>query len=187
MEKKEKNIKVVAVVALIVAVVGLSVAYAALSQTLKLTGTAKITDAKWDVSFVKGSVTKTGDVQFTEPTVSATSISGYDVTFKKPGDKIVYNFKIKNNGQINAKLNTYTKNTLTCTSSKQDEANALCKDIKYELKYSTGSVPTPGDLLEAGATKDLNLTLEFSSTATSMPTVPVTIGGLDVTFVYGQN
>ena len=49
--EKERRIKVLSLVALIVAVLGLTVAFAALSQTLTINGTASINSASWDVHF----------------------------------------------------------------------------------------------------------------------------------------
>ena len=46
--EKERRIKTLSLVALIVAVLGLTVAFAALSQTLTINGTASINSATWD-------------------------------------------------------------------------------------------------------------------------------------------
>ena len=50
--EKERKIKVLSLVALIVAVLGLTIAFAALSQTLTINGTASVNSAEWDVHFV---------------------------------------------------------------------------------------------------------------------------------------
>ena len=56
--EKERKIKVLSIVALIVAVLGLTVAFAALSQTLTINGTSKVEknedkdgNKKWEVRF----------------------------------------------------------------------------------------------------------------------------------------
>ena len=49
--EKQRKIKVMSVVALIVAVLGLTVAFAALSQTLTINGTANVDAASWDIHF----------------------------------------------------------------------------------------------------------------------------------------
>ena len=63
MENK-REVKIIAIVALLVAVVGLSVAYAALSTSLSISGTATVNSATWQVQFVEGEWTKTGDAVF---------------------------------------------------------------------------------------------------------------------------
>ena len=49
--EKERRIKVLSLVALIVAVLGLTVAFASLSQMLTINGTATVDAASWDVHF----------------------------------------------------------------------------------------------------------------------------------------
>ena len=47
--EKQRKIKIISVAALIVAVLGLTVAFAALSQTLTINGAANVNTATWDV------------------------------------------------------------------------------------------------------------------------------------------
>ena len=49
--EKERKIKVLSVAALLVAVLGLTVAFAALSQTLTINGSATVNTASWDIHF----------------------------------------------------------------------------------------------------------------------------------------
>ena len=52
---KNSNSKVIAVIALVLAVVGLSIGFAALQTQLTINGTAEVTGgSKWDVKFVTG-------------------------------------------------------------------------------------------------------------------------------------
>ncbi len=104
--EKERKIKTLSLVALIVAVLGLTVAFAALSQTLTINGTASVDAAEWDVHFenltevyVRGSAEV-----LSEPVIGndGKSIKNLQVSLKKPGDVVKYKFDIVNKGTIDA-------------------------------------------------------------------------------------
>ena len=79
--EKERGAKVIAVVALLIAVVGLTIGYAAYASTLTINGSANVDPASWDVHFAYKTgdsltATKTGSaVENTTPTLAATTIS----------------------------------------------------------------------------------------------------------------
>ena len=191
---KSREVKIIAVVALLVAVVGLSVAYAALSTTLKITGTATVNSASWDVHFIKGTGTPVGAATFVEPTISddSTALNNYSVKLTKPGDSVTYTFKITNAGSINAKLGTVNiANALECTSTDTSatgttEAATTCSNLTYSVTYSDDSEIKVGDVLNAGETKDAKITITFNSDADTVPASIVTVSGLDVTLIYNQ-
>lgn len=195
--EKERGAKVIAIVALLIAVVGLTVGYAAYSSTLNINGTANVDPASWKVNFgyktgnsltgtIKGHATET-----TAPTLEDTTISGFDVTLKAPGDSVTYNFLIKNSGTLNAKLASFTMGTLTCapnasSSISPEDATKLCGELKYTLTYAGGSTITTGEILNPNNSKELELKLEWPSASTLSVSddVKVTIGA--TTFVYEQ-
>lgn len=195
--EKERGAKIIAIDALLIAVVGLTVGYAAYSSTLTINGTANVDPASWKVNFgyktgdsltgtIKGHATET-----TAPTLADTTISGFDVTLKAPGDSVTYNFLIKNSGTLNAKLANFTMGTLTCAPNassniSQEDATKLCGELKYTLTYADGSTITTGTTLDAGDSKELVLKLEWPSASTLSVSddVKVTIG--TTTFVYEQ-
>ena len=117
--EKERGAKVIAIVALLIAVVGLTIGYAAYSTTLTIDGSANVDPASWDVHFAYKSgnsltATTTGNaVENTAPTLAATAISGFAVTLKAPGDSVTYDFSVKNGGTLDARLDTFTLGTLT--------------------------------------------------------------------------
>ena len=107
---KDRSFKIVAVVALVMALSGLVVAYAAYSTTLKVSGTvtAKSSKQSWNVQFQNLSAgTKTGLASIkTAPTLSATQVSGFEIEFFAPGDSIEYTWDVTNAGKLDAKLTT---------------------------------------------------------------------------------
>ena len=104
MSEKSKNILLGV---LIVGLVAMTVAYAALSTSLNISGTANVAATSWNVR-IKGwaldasstaTATSTGT---TSDSNNVTKISNFTATLNKPGDFVKYNFKIENAGTINA-------------------------------------------------------------------------------------
>lgn len=185
------NSKMMAVIALVIAVVGLSIGFAALQTQLTVNGTAEVTGGtKWDVKFVTSSLNKveTGSATGTNPTVAATSVNGFKATLLKPGDKVTYYFQVTNAGSFDAKLDSITIGTPTCSTA------AFCSNLKYTFAYTTasggvaGTAPAAGDTLAANETKWLVLSVEYLASADSstLPSTTVTVSGLSATMNYVQ-
>ncbi len=107
--EKERKIKVLSLVALVVAVLGLTVAFAALSQTLTINGTANVDAASWDVHFENLTSNVAGDAKITKmPTLSNnnTYIGDFEVTLTKPGDSVEFCYDTVNDGTIDAVIST---------------------------------------------------------------------------------
>lgn len=105
--EKERKTKNIVIGVLLVAVLCLSVAFAAFTQiTLQVNGTANIVTPNWSVKFtnvsnvVKPSVT-TADPTFTDNTIS------YTVSLEA-GQTYSFDATIKNAGTYDAKLTAYT-------------------------------------------------------------------------------
>ena len=117
--EKTRKIKIISLIVLVVMVLGLTVAFAALSQTLTINGSATVNTASWDIHFENLTLSeKTGTAEVSgTPSLTGTVISGIDVSLNKPGDKIVYEFDLVNNGSIEAKLTNINVNSLISESS----------------------------------------------------------------------
>ena len=155
--EKQRRIKMLSLSAVIVAVLGLTVAFAALSTTLNINGTAYLDAAKWGIRFENlssptkiGSATTTGTAKIEES--KAAEITGMNVSLSIPGDKVVYTVDLVNKGTINAKIDNIEKTVLT-----QEQQRYLTFKVTdpngYEIKQ--------GDILSAGETKKITITIEF--------------------------
>ncbi len=194
--EKQRKIKTIAVIALIVAVFGLTVAFAALSTTLSINGSAKVNAGSWEIYFdnlSSASINGYASV-ITDPEISSskTEIEDYKVVLTSPGDSVSYTFDVVNNGTISAKIDSLTKTSPTCESLAYPEvtsdAEIVCSNLVYTLTYlDTGDEVKVGDTLDASETKTLKLTLSYSNSSSQIPTDDVKITGLDITFVYVQN
>ena len=187
-----RNSRFVAVVAIIIAIVGLSIAYAAMSTTLKIKGNATIDIASWDIKFDNlGTTIKTGNAVCQDPTLSNTNIRDYSVVLTKPGDSCSYQFDIVNNGTIDATLGALSKNDeLMCKAIISDSSSQFpCANITYSLTYDSvnGTNVSQGDSLAAGTKKTVYLTLAYNSDATELASNDLLISGLDITLIYNQS
>ena len=155
--EKERRTKALVVVVLLIVVAGLTVAFAALSTTLNINGTAYLDAAKWGIRFenlsepVKvGTATTTGTAKIEE--TKAAEITDINVSLSIPGDKIVYTVDLVNKGTINAKIDNIEKTVLTQEQQRYLTFKVTDKD-GYEIKQ--------GDILEKGQTKKVTITIEF--------------------------
>jgi len=188
--ERNRKIKILSLVALIVAVLGLGVAFAALSSQLTINGSAKAQAGSWNIHFAKTldmPTQTTGNASFTEPTLSDTSILGFKATVTKPGDSVTYYFDIVNSGTVDALVDSYVFRSgyQDCTGSYVSE-NANCKQydfssdgfigsvdnniwktsIKYGLYYTDNNKEIKSDdTISAGETKHAKLVVEYLSSS----------------------
>lgn len=181
--EKERKIKSLI---LIVAVLGLGIAFAALSSSLTINGSAKAQGGSWNIHFAKTldmPTQTTGDASFTEPTLSDTSILGFKAIVTKPGDSVTYYFDIVNSGTVDAYV--FRSGYQDC-SGKRVSDHPECKiydfnsdggvngvdynfwmpSIKYGLYYTDNNKGIKsGDTISAGETKHAKLVVEYLSSS----------------------
>lgn len=188
--ERNRKIKTLSLVALIVAVLGLGVAFAALSSKLTINGSAKAQAGSWNIHFAKTldmPTQTTGDASFTEPTLSDTSILGFKATVTKPGDSVTYYFDIVNSGTVDALVDNYVFESgyQDCAATRVSD-HPECKlydfnsdgvingsdysvikaSIKYGLYYTDNNKEIKsGDTISAGETKHAKLVVEYLSSS----------------------
>ena len=188
MKTNKKVLQIVSVIALFLAVVGISVGFAMMSTTLEIAGTAKVIPATWDIKFTNYSFSDndTDASQGTTPTMTDTTFTGYQVVLTKPADKGTYLVTVTNNGSIDAKVSTVTLgNNLTMTGADADKT-ILNGKINYNVTWEDGSAIAADDELLHGQSKNIKIEVEYSSLADELPSGEVTIGGRDLTVVFVQ-
>ena len=171
--EKERRTKALVIVVLLIVVAGLTVAFAALSTTLNINGTAYLDAAKWGIRFENlSSPTKIGSANVTgtakiEETKSA-EITGINVGLSTPGDKVTYTADLVNKGTINAKIDNIEKTVLTQEQQKY---------LTFKVTDKSGNEVSKGDILSAGETRNLTITIEFIKDLTKedLPTNASTI------------
>ena len=192
MQEKTKN---VLIAVLIVGLVSMTVAYAAFSTTLTISSSAKVNNTKWDVkikNFTQAAAQPNNVSGTSEATVksgyntSGTTIEGVEVTFKKPGDVVKFTFDLVNEGDINAKLDSFTLGQVTANTD-------VVKAVKCG---STPADPVPAttsnamNLAKTNGTISCYMTITLSNNAT-IPTgansEPLSVTIPNTVFNYSQN
>ena len=185
MQNKTKN---VLLAVLIVGLVSMTVAYAAFSTTLTISSTAKVAATKWDIKITDWTQKTVANLNGgtseatvkASPSVGATSVTGIEVTFKKPGDAAQFTFNIKNEGDIDAKL--------TSVSGMTETVSGVTKTVKCG---ATPATPVANNasfaLAKTNGTLACTMDISYNKDATTMPGTLQTVSLTDVVFVYGQN
>ena len=165
--EKERKVKKLALVAVIVAVLGMTIAFAALSQTLTINGTANMEQSIWDITF--GSISepiKIGSATTDYPYDSATGrdketkqktailsddwteISDIRAILKKPGDEVRYEAELGNYGTIDAEIASIEMPALTDAQKAIFDFSVIYKDDGKTL--SVGDVVPKCSVFENG-------------------------------------
>ena len=191
--EKDRSSKVIAVVALLVAVIGLSVGFASFSSTLTISSSANVTPNSdtFKVVFssngtiltteaVIGDVTGTG-ASATNATINNDTnptISGLAANFTEPGQKVVYTFYAHNSGEYDAFLKSVTYANVTgkseskvCTAGSGTTETLVtnaCDDISVKVNVGTtnttaSTADITGHSLLKGAFEQVTVTIEYAA------------------------
>ena len=201
--EKQRSIKVLSVVALIVAVLGLTVAFAALSQTLNITGTGSVKGntsdelgkKTWDIHFENVKIASTtGLAEATLPAETNTTVLvDYTVKLSAPGDSVTYTFDVVNGGKLDAELSNFVKSeSLVCTGNGDNaeaDASTVCSNLTYTLTYDDSSKTevTKGDTLTVSeASKKMILTIAYNGSSIPSNDVTINSDSLEIAMTYTQ-
>ena len=172
--KRQKNFQLATIAVLAFAVLFMSIGFAVYSQTLNITGVAKVDASKWSVHFdtIDGHYQReTGSVTPTEETINGTSMS-YKVHLTKPGDYYAFNMKVVNDGTFNATLDTITMSSLTAAQAKY-----LSYTLVYDGQTYTSTTSGINTALVTGASDDVTVRVEYilPQDAADLPTEAVDV------------
>lgn len=164
MEKQTKKDKKVLVIIVLLILLGVAVGYAALSQTLTINGTARIS-SEWNVLFKSITLGDSSGATQAEASPSKTSDTEvtFDVTLEKPGSYAEYTIVVENAGSIKAKLEKIsTKTTL------EEAVEAINAQEPADIVYTvTGD--DVGSELGSKATTTYKVRVEWLSTSEEIP------------------
>lgn len=212
MTEKTKN---VLLGVLIVGLVSMTVAYAALTQTLNINGSATVQNISqsWHVRFRALDSTKDGSTYTAiTPTQYATLANDAAlsftsdstivtlpaVTLKAPGDKVEFVWVVENTGDINAILTGKTDITLGAATWGQNETldatakQALIDDIDVTFTYADGTAITANSdtLAKTTGKAYLKVKIEYvkdTVNAQTLPSQDVTFSSITAALTYGQD
>ncbi len=154
---KQKNQRTLAIFALALAIVATTIAYAALSTTLNVSGTVTKKGGSWNIYFTNpSSASIEGSAKASTITLASTQIS-FNVELYKPNDSVTYTVDIKNGGTIDAILDSVTLTGVDTASN---------NDITYKVTYKDGTTIKKGDTLNKGVTKTIKIYVKYNDVST---------------------
>lgn len=187
MEKKKRK-EIGILLFLVLAIVLMTVGFAAYTQTLNISGTVKVKGSPWDIHYIPNQITRTtgsvtpdsttGETPTVLETVDDTNFE-FTVTLEKPGDFYEATITAKNYGTVAAQLKSITMSQLTTEQQKY---------LSYTLTYNgtayTASQTGLTTAMAAGAEHPVKVRVEYlqPQNASDLPSSDVTVtvtGSLD--------
>ena len=132
----------------------MGVGFALLSSNLTITGNTNVSGNSWKVYFNSVSVTN-GSVDATvAPEVSGTTTTSLDYTIllDKPGDFYEFTVEAKNDGTIDAAIDTLTTPNI---------ASRVLQYLNYSVTYLDGSPVNEGDVLKKKTSTNYKVRVEY--------------------------
>ena len=157
----------------------LSIAYAALSAVLTISGNAEVVASSWDVYLDNIKVTS-GSVNTGLPIITSKTTVNFSTNLSIPGDYYEFTVDVVNNGTIDAMIDSISK-TPTLTDKQ-------AKYLNYIIEYQNGESINSKQLLEKNSFVRLKVRVEFRDDIMSsdLPTVSETLN-LTFTVDYVQS
>ena len=156
--RKGRNI---VIAALLVAVVIMTIGYAALSQSLKISGTSSI-GATWDIRFTNATLVsgETTVLTTATPTLGSNGTTAtFNVRFTEPGQKITYQLTVHNGGSLDAILKSIQ---MSPSGMKQSQ-------VTDGIYYDVTGVTENSTRCNAGSNNTVKLVIGWKQTGTEMP------------------
>ena len=156
----------------LICVFTLSIAYAALSVTLNIVGSASVVGSDWDIHF-ENVIIKNGSVTNNMPNINGNTLS-FSTTLNMPGDYYAFTVDVVNSGSIDAMIDSISKSS-TLTSEQE-------RFINYVVEYENGEKVYNRQLISAGDFVRLEVKVEYlrDINASDLPSSSLT---LDFDFV----
>ena len=218
MKKRRINKRILYIILsiIIISVFTLTIAYAVLSTSLNITGSAEISGSSWGLTISEVDITNVlpeymtnyysnngakiqgneivfGDAQIIKkPTIIETSSTDGSYSLTKPGDGVFLSYVLTNNGSIPAKLDLADYIEPNITSSTNNTV-----DIEWVNENLSGGILifksimdddyfTEGNILCPGNSIHLLIILGINENATSVPSSTLTIENIGMILNFVQ-
>lgn len=157
----------------------IGVGYAALTSTISINGTTQITSAKWDVHFANCSIGANASGNHAQPHITD---NGTKLTISSiglnAGYEVEFYIDVVNAGSIDARLSGLVKSNLTTEQKKY---------LSYTVTYGFNTPIKENDLLKAGTSERIRISIVYSDDKTLAPTTQQTISNLTFRLDYVQD
>ena len=176
---KDRKVLTLGLCLILVCVFTLTIAYAALSAVLTISGNASVSAADWDIYLSNPKVTN-GSATTTVPSIKTSSTVEFSTTLNMPGDFYEFTIDVVNAGSIDAMI----ENVVKTPELTADQA----KFLKYEITYQNGESITTKQLLAKETTMPIKVRIEYRKdlVASDLPTGQVVLD-LALSLEYTQS
>ena len=173
---KKTHAKTYIIIAIFLSIIGISIAYASLSQQLqiKTNTTVQSSQTSWNIVLKKEACYVSKFAKMGTMVIDGTSVTISGFTLQAPGDGFSCWLHVENKGEIAAKLSSinYTEPTFSGTGT---SASADTKLISDNLIYGYGDTGIQkNDKLNPGDENRFGIGFSIRETMTSLPDNPVT-------------
>jgi len=211
--EKERGAKLIAIIALLVGVIGLSVGFAAYTAQLNITNTSATVGAgsaeDFTVEFSTNETTLDTNIdtlvanavvdgatalKASGASMNETTINGLSASFTEPGQSVTYTVYAHNTGKFLAYLRSITIGAKTCTaigSTNQDLVDDVCPSITMTVKVGNEaetSVSQPnitGHSLAKADSEEVIITMTYGDTDSAADgDFTVNFGQIDLDYNY---
>lgn len=107
--RNSRKILYITLSVLLVFILSLTIVYAALNVTLRITGNTEVIASSWDVHFDNIQINAGSISATTTPTITDRKTVDFGVTLKKTGDYYKFTVDVINNGTIDAMIESVVK------------------------------------------------------------------------------
>jgi len=188
MRRRNDVMKSLSFAAVVLIVCGLTLGYAALTQTLNINFGATVQSGQttWDIHFEEStkSAISEGNAVLNSVSLTKTTLTS-SVLLKTEGDSLTYYVNVVNDGELDAMIDTITLTTPSATGGTATENANILNAYAISLQYSDGTNVGYGDTLLADETKEMAVTIYLKQGIT-LPETDVTISNIGCTITYKQ-
>ena len=174
------NSKILSIVlcVILVCVFTLTIAYAALSAVLTISGSAEVVASNWNIHLENARVIS-GGVSNNAPSINGNTLS-FSAHLDVPGDYYEFVVDVVNDGSIDAMIDSIVV-TPTLTDSQK-------KYLKYEVSYQNGEDVSTKQVLYSGSTMPITVRVEYKRDLEKgdLPTEDTVLNS-SLTLVYTQS
>lgn len=134
--------------------IGVTIGYALITSNLNVEGTARFTNASWNIHFDNYSLMSGSVANLTSPTITDTSIT-FSARVEKAGDFYGFTVDVENEGNINARVSNFSVTPDFSTIGYAESS----------ITYDNGRAIQVGDILASNKTKTIKVILKYKEDA----------------------
>ena len=177
MSRVNRKLQLVILLVLVCLVGTMSIAYAVLSTTLNINGTAQVQDASWNVHFSNIQVNPYS-VEI-NPVITDNNKVNFSADLTTPGEFYKFTVDIVNEGSIDAMIESVAKVPELSVEQK--------KYLRYEVEYVDGTSINDSQLLKSGETKTISVLFSYRNDipVSDLPSTETDFD-LEIVLVYVQ-